>query len=491
LPPGSGLRARTTKSSTAVPPFHSISIGTGHSTSHPFALAIDDLVVRARKPLPGGNAVEDLCRSNFARGVATFHLDYLFRTDPGWDLMATGPFNRPKDNAAPLTGIIETDWLPYPFTMNWQLLRPGRVVFEEDEPFCLIIPIRKQALIGCQPEIRSLSDDPELSRQHEEFRVARDAFMQRFLAGDAAAIKQAWQRYYFLGRHPDGTEADNHLSKLRLLDPVDLRCVDAADAASDPCAGADAAGDIETRWSSDSALAAMPRGPSDANERGRRRIGPDGRLVDWRGVRMVRSSRDADYCDVVVGEGLLTPDQCETLCQAYRNLSALIVNSDRIDPYWNNRFIWHADIAAADPEAGDIMVDAQERALGIMTDFYRIEAPLYPDLLQIVQWRAGVFMSPHADNANPDGSAHEMSHRDFSGVVYLNDDYEGGELYFTALDLAIKPRRGMFVGMTAGFHHEHAVLRVGSGLRLTMPFFLTFDRAKADRLLVHDGAGSM
>ena len=56
-----------------------------------------------------------------------------------------------------------------------------------------------------------------------------------------------------------------------------------------------------------------------------------------------------------------------------------------------------------------------------------------------------------------------MSHRDLSGIVYVNDDYEGGELYFTALDIAIKPKRGMFVGMTAGFHHEHGVLRVETG----------------------------
>jgi leucine proline-enriched proteoglycan (leprecan) len=77
-----------------------------------------------------------------------------------------------------------------------------------------------------------------------------------------------------------------------------------------------------------------------------------------------------------------------------------------------------------------------------------------------------------------------MAYRDFAGVIYLNDDYEGGELYFTGLDIAVKPRRGMFVGLTAGFHHEHSVLRVESGTRLTMPFFLTFDRKRANPRLL-------
>ena len=36
----------------------------------------------------------------------------------------------------PLVGLIETDWLPFPFTMNWVFTRPGRVRLEKGEPFC-------------------------------------------------------------------------------------------------------------------------------------------------------------------------------------------------------------------------------------------------------------------------------------------------------------------------------------------------------------------
>ena len=141
-----------------------------------------------------------------------------------------------------------------------------------------------------------------------------------------------------------------------------------------------------------------------------------------------------------------------------------------------------ADLVIADilmPE-----LDGLDTIIELMQEFYQITSPLYADMLQLVKWEAGMFMRPHADNANPDGSTHQMAHRDFAGVVYLNDDYEGGELYFTALDIAIKPKRGMFVGMTGGFHHEHGVLRVTSGTRLTMPFFLTFDPKYADRRLI-------
>jgi len=445
---------------------------------------VGDLTIRGLKALPGGRPIEHFCRSNFSQGIATFHLDYIFRTERGWDLLATGPFNYPMENAYPLTGIIEADWLPYPFTMNWQILRPGRVLFGENEPFCFIFPIPKQALIDCQPEIIRLTDDPELARQHDAFRASRDEFMKRFHAGDPTAARQAWQRHYFVGRHPDGTLAEDHINKLRLKPPVDRRApmrlstsmsmvgVDLGPKRSDP------------KWDDHSVLNAMPVQQSELIAVGRQRVNADGTLKSWVGVRVVRSANDAQGLDFLVADDLLSEEQCITLCQTVSDLSDRAFSSDQIDPYWNNRFIWFADIAMARPPAGQVMIDAHWRALEMIREFYRLRAPIYPDLLQIVQWPEGISMPPHADNANPDGSPHAMAHRAMAGILYLNDDYEAGEIYFTALDVAVKPKRGMLVAATAGFHHEHAVLRVDAGVRYTMPFFLTFDPDKADRRLL-------
>jgi hypothetical protein len=93
-------------------------------------------------------------------------------------------------------------------------------------------------------------------------------------------------------------------------------------------------------------------------------------------------------------------------------------------------------------------------------------------------------MPPHADNAYPDGQPHELAYRDLSGVLYLNDGFEGGSLYLTAQDVLVEPKAGTLVSMTGGFHHEHGVVRVASGLRITIPFFTTFDKARADPALV-------
>ena len=38
----------------------------------------------------------------------------------------------------------------------------------------------------------------------------------------------------------------------------------------------------------------------------------------------------------------------------------------------------------------------------------------------------------------------------------------------------------MLVAFSAGYHHEHGVLKVTGGRRITMPAFYTFDRTRAD-----------
>lgn len=160
--------------------------------------------------------------SHFGYGIVTFHLGYLFRTEPGWDLVASGPANQPKDGIAALTGIMEADWLPYPFTMNWRMTRPGTVRFERDEPMCTIQPIQRGALEAVEPEIVALEDHPQVQAQLRDWQQRRASFA-RELYDAPRALKDAWQRDYFVGRMPDGSAVVGHQTKLKLAAPVDRR----------------------------------------------------------------------------------------------------------------------------------------------------------------------------------------------------------------------------------------------------------------------------
>jgi Family of unknown function (DUF6065) len=156
--------------------------------------------------------------SHFGGGILTFHVPCLFRTEPGIDLYVTGPVNRPKDGIVALTGIVETDWSPYTFTMNWLFTRAHQQVrFEVDEPFCHLFPIRRGELESVSPELRKLSEDPELEREHKLWSSSRDNFNADLNKPDSQAVQEEWQKGYFRGKTPSGKPApEGHASRLRL-----------------------------------------------------------------------------------------------------------------------------------------------------------------------------------------------------------------------------------------------------------------------------------
>ncbi|AMB47703.1 DUF6065 family protein [Methylobacterium sp. AMS5] len=145
----------------------------------------------------------------------------LFRASPGWALIARGPPNSPRDGIAPLEGLVETDWLPFTFTMNWRFTRLGTVRFAKGECFCFIAPVPHETFDAIRPRIRSFDDDPELKAAYDEWRGRRSAFQARVAAGEPDAVRAGWQRDYIAGRDPAGSDGPTfHRTKRILPEPV-------------------------------------------------------------------------------------------------------------------------------------------------------------------------------------------------------------------------------------------------------------------------------
>jgi len=155
--------------------------------------------------------------SHFGTGVLTFYVHALFRTEPGYDLMVTGPLNMPKDAIQPLTGLVETDWAPFTFTMNWIFTRKNTpVAFERDEPFCMIYPVTRGLLEAVEPEIRPMTSDPEVYEGYTAYAESRQAFKRDLLVPGSEAQRQEWQKHYFRGQTHSGATAPDHRTKLTL-----------------------------------------------------------------------------------------------------------------------------------------------------------------------------------------------------------------------------------------------------------------------------------
>jgi hypothetical protein len=154
--------------------------------------------------------------SLFGSGIITFHVFGLFRTSPGWNLWVGGSPNYFKDGVQALTGIVETDWSVYSFTMNWAMTRPGAVRFEKDEPICFFFPIQRNVVNNIQPKIKYLSEDPDFDRQFNKWSDVTNAFHEKMRTDPPKDNKDSWQRRYFQGKDMDGKYHDGHQSKLRV-----------------------------------------------------------------------------------------------------------------------------------------------------------------------------------------------------------------------------------------------------------------------------------
>jgi hypothetical protein len=156
--------------------------------------------------------------SLFGQGVLTFHVEGLFRTESGWNLWVGGPPNALKDAIQPLTGVVETDWAPYTFTMNWRFTRPDTWVrFEREEPICFFFPIRRGYLSEVRPKFEPLGNNPELMSQFADWSRARDEFHIKMMANPDVAASKRWQKHYYRGTDVGGqSHVADHQAKLRV-----------------------------------------------------------------------------------------------------------------------------------------------------------------------------------------------------------------------------------------------------------------------------------
>ena len=170
-----------------------------------------------------------IAASHFGVGVLTLQVNALFRTEPGYDLMVTGPFNQTKDALQPLTGMVETDWSPFTFTMNWKFTRKHTPVsFDRGEPFCMIVPVRRGLIEAVQPEFRALDQDPEVRDAFAAWADSRRAFNAALQVPGSEAQAEKWQKDYFKGGARFGESPPDHRTRLRPapftpLEPDDRR----------------------------------------------------------------------------------------------------------------------------------------------------------------------------------------------------------------------------------------------------------------------------
>ena len=126
----------------------------------------------------------------------------------------------------------------------------------------------------------------------------------------------------------------------------------------------------------------------------------------------------------------------------------------------------------------NLLKDITLRVNNAIVESYGLQDRVYSDGVGIVRWPIGLELSPHADNANNDGSSNGLDWRDFGTIVYLNDNFSGGEIYYSNLNLSIKPIACSMIVHPANEVYRHGVAEVISGTRYILSAFLTLPPIK-------------
>jgi hypothetical protein len=168
-----------------------------------------------------GPSADDRVRSHFGHGILTFTIPYLFRTPENVNLWVKGPTNVIKDGIQALEGIVETDWSPASFTMNWKVTRAGQVVrFTKGEPICMVVPTPRGLAEALEPRQQPIAAAPEEEDAHRQWQASRLAHNEGLLTRGSLAWQRKWERHYFRGVCVDGTPAPAHQTRLRLHDVI-------------------------------------------------------------------------------------------------------------------------------------------------------------------------------------------------------------------------------------------------------------------------------
>ena len=111
--------------------------------------------------------------------------------------------------------------------------------------------------------------------------------------------------------------------------------------------------------------------------------------------------------------------------------------------------------------------DAQKAAVDDYCRMYHIMELRYWEAFNFVRYGEGQHFMEHHDH----GFSYNCT---VSLVSYLNDDYEGGEIYFRLQELNIKPKAGDLVIFPSTFSHPHQAKKVTSGLKYSLVTMLDY-----------------
>ncbi|XP_023556699.1 prolyl 3-hydroxylase 2 [Octodon degus] len=227
----------------------------------------------------------------------------------------------------------------------------------------------------------------------------------------------------------------------------------------------------------------------------------------YENVTFVYNSEQLNGTQRVLLDNVLSEEQCRELHSVARGIM-LIGDGYRgkTSPHTPNEKFEGATVLKAlkfgyegrvPLKSARLFYDVSEKARKIVESYFMLNSTLYFSYTHLVcrtalsgeTSRCTLHPSPHGSLSE------QLSLHCCSALLYMNDDFEGGEFIFTEMDAktvtaSIKPKCGRMISFSSGGENPHGVRAVTRGQRCAVALWFTLDplyreleRIKADEVI--------
>ncbi|KAJ7427376.1 prolyl 3-hydroxylase 1 [Willisornis vidua] len=232
----------------------------------------------------------------------------------------------------------------------------------------------------------------------------------------------------------------------------------------------------------------------------------------YEGASVTMNSKALNGSQRVVVDGVLSADECREL-QRLTNAAASAGDGYRgkMSPHTPSETFYGVTVLKAlklgqegkvPLRSAYLYYNVTEKVRHIMESYFRLEVPLYFSYSHLVcrtaidekqEGRSDNSHEVHVDNCILNAEAlvcmkepPAYTFRDYSAILYLNGDFEGGAFYFTKLDAKtetaeVQPQCGRAVGFSSGSENPHGVKAVTKGQRCAIALWFTLDPRHSER----------
>ncbi|XP_028261975.1 prolyl 3-hydroxylase 1 isoform X2 [Parambassis ranga] len=235
-------------------------------------------------------------------------------------------------------------------------------------------------------------------------------------------------------------------------------------------------------------------------------------IVAFDDIKVTMTSKELNGSQRVLLDGVISDDECREL---HRLSNAAALKGDgyrgRPSPHSPSEMFQGVTVLKAlklgqegkvPLKSAQLFYDLSEKVRKVLESYFQLNTTLYFSYSHLVcrsaidekqEDRKDLSHPIHVDNCHLVSELNECikeppayTHRDYSAILYLNDDFEGGEFIFTKLDAKtvtaeVHPKCGRVVGFGAGKENPHGVKAVTKGQRCAVALWFTLDPAHEEK----------